>query len=64
MGNVHNIKTPINGQKLHISVKIEVYTMWSLLYLIITHHQIRYILERTYLKHQDAYTKWIGYYKL
>ena len=58
------LKLPVNGQELHISVKIEVYTMWSLLYLIITHHRIRYILEITYLKHQDAYTKWIGYHKL
>ena len=24
MGNVHNIKIPVNGQELHISVKIEV----------------------------------------
>ena len=62
MGYVHNIKTPINGQKLHILVNI-VYTMWSLLYLIITHHRIRYILEITYLKHQGD-TKWIGDYKL
>ena len=38
--------------------------MWSLLYLIITHDRIRYILEITYLKHQDAYTKWICYHKL
>ena len=46
------LKIPVYGQELHISVKIEVYKMWSLLYLIITHHQIRYILEITYLKHQ------------
>ena len=36
MGNVHNIKKKnkkktVNGQELHISVKIEVNTMWSLL---------------------------------
>ena len=58
------LKIPVNGQKMHISVKIEVYTMSSLLYLIITHHRIRYILAMTYLKHQGAYTKWIGYHKL
>ena len=58
------LKIPIKGQELHISVKTEVYTMWSLLYLIITHHRIRYTLEITYLKHQGAYTKWIGYHKL
>ena len=46
----------LNGQTLHISVKIEVYTMWSLLYLIINHHRNRYILDITYLKHQGAYT--------
>ena len=55
---------PVNGQELHISVKIEVYKMWSLLYLIITHHQTRYILEIIYLKHQGTYTKWIGYHEL
>ena len=32
MGNVQNIKIPINGQKLHISVKIEVNTMRSFNY--------------------------------
>ena len=40
MGNVHNIKTPINGQKLHISVKIEVYTMWFLLYYLSSSDQV------------------------
>ena len=58
------LKVPVNGQELHISVKIEVYTMWSLPYLIVTHHRIRYILEITCLKHQGAYTKWIGCHKL
>ena len=58
------LKIPVNGQELHISVKIEVYIMWSLLYLIITHHRIRHIIEIPYLKHQGTYTKWIGYHKL
>ena len=64
MGNVYNIKNTSKRSGTAYSVKIEVYAMWSLLYLIITHHRIRYILEITYLKHQGAYTKWIGYNKL
>ena len=43
------LKIPVNGQELHIPVKIEVYTMWSLLYLIITRHRIRCILEITHI---------------
>ena len=58
------LKITVNDQELHIPVNIEVYTMWSLLYLIITHRRIKYILEITYLKHQGAYTKVIGYHKL
>ena len=64
MGNVHNIKN--TNKRSETAYMSKNRSLYNVVFTVRNYHSSsdQYILQITYLKHQGAYTKWIGYHKL